>query len=101
MSVINFLAEFGGDVSWSVMREDAVERDDIMILNGLAYSSPPELLIERVEILEHFPPNAIDCPDHIILDDLYLVQDLVGGGCPQADAVVDLAETEALRQGLP
>ena len=48
MGVSHSLAELGGNVSGSVMCENTVERDNIMILNSFSYPDPPQFLIKRI-----------------------------------------------------
>ena len=48
MSVGHSLTELGGNVSGSVMCEDTVERNDIMILNCFFYPDPSQFLIKRI-----------------------------------------------------
>ena len=66
MRVVDLLGELGGNVTGRVVVEDAVERDDIMVLDGLADVGPAELCIKRGQVLEHLPPRPEYSSDHII-----------------------------------
>ena len=101
MSVGDDLLELGGEVLRRVVPQDAVEGDGIMIPDGVPYPDPAELLIQGVQVGEPLPPDAEHRPHHVVLHHLELVKDLLCGGGPQADAVVQLAEAETLGQRLP